>query len=47
VAIPVEGWVLRHKNIAVTTDKYVRAIPEALLRGMKLLEAAAGQEENQ
>jgi len=31
--------LLRHKNIAVTTDKYVKAIPEALLRGIKLLEA--------
>jgi hypothetical protein len=25
----------------VTTDKYVKAIPEALLKGIKLLEAAA------
>jgi integrase len=33
--------LLRHKNLAVTTDKYVKAIPEALLRGIKLLEAAA------
>jgi integrase len=33
--------LLRHKNIAVTTDKYVKAIPEALLKGIKLLEAAA------
>ena len=32
--------LLRHKNIAVTTDKYVKAIPEALLKGIKLLEAA-------
>jgi integrase len=31
--------LLRHKNITVTTDKYVKAIPEALLRGIKLLEA--------
>jgi integrase len=33
--------LLRHKNIAVTTDKYVKAIPKALLKGIKLLEAAA------
>ena len=33
--------LLRHKNIAVTTDKYVKAIPEALLKGIKLLEAVA------
>jgi integrase len=33
--------LLRHKNIAVTTDKYVKAIPEALLKGIKLLEAAS------
>ncbi len=33
--------LLRHKNIAVTTDKYVKAIPEALLKGIKLLETAA------
>ena len=33
--------LLRHKNIAVTTDKYVKAIPEALLKGIRLLEAAA------
>ena len=33
--------LLRHKTIAVTTDKYVKAIPEALLKGIKLLEAAA------
>ncbi|MFZ0417553.1 MAG: tyrosine-type recombinase/integrase [Candidatus Sulfotelmatobacter sp.] len=33
--------LLRHKNIAVTTDKYVKAIPEALMKGIKLLEAAA------
>jgi integrase len=32
--------LLRHKNIAVTTDKYVKAIPEALLKGIRLLEAA-------
>src|SRR5882762_2675707 len=36
--------LLRHKNIAVTTDKYVKAIPEALLKGIKLLEAAAKSE---
>jgi integrase len=30
--------LLRHKNLAVTTDKYVKAIPEALLKGIKLLE---------
>jgi integrase len=33
--------LLRHKNIAVTTDKYVKKIPVALLSGIKLLEAAA------
>jgi integrase len=33
--------LLRHKNLAVTTDKYVKAIPEALLKGIKLLEAAS------
>jgi hypothetical protein len=33
--------LLRHKNLAVTTDKYVKAIPEALMKGIKLLEAAA------
>jgi integrase len=33
--------LLRHKNLAVTTEKYVKAIPEALLKGIKLLEAAA------
>ena len=44
--------LLRHKNLAVTTDKYVKAIPEALLKGIKLLENAsgasnsAGQEKN-
>jgi len=36
--------LLRHKNLAVTTDKYVKAIPEALLKGVKLLEAAATTE---
>lgn len=35
--------LLRHKNIAVTTDKYVKRIPEALLKGIKLLEAASGK----
>ncbi len=39
--------LLRHKNIAVTTDKYVKSIPEALMKGMKLLELAAGKKENQ
>jgi integrase len=33
--------LLRHKNLAVTTDKYVKKIPEALLKGIKLLEAEA------
>jgi integrase len=33
--------LLRHKNLAVTTDKYVKAIPQALLRGIKLLETAS------
>jgi integrase len=33
--------LLRHKNLAVTTDKYVKSIPEALMKGIKLLEAAA------
>jgi integrase len=37
--------LLRHKNLAVTTDKYVKPIPEALLKGIKLLEAAAMKEE--
>ena len=32
--------LLRHKTIAVTQAKYVKAIPEALLRGMRLLEAS-------
>jgi len=35
--------LLRHKTIAVTQAKYVKAIPEALLKGIKLLEAAAGK----
>jgi integrase len=35
--------LLRHKNLAVTTDKYVKTIPEALMKGIKLLEAAAGK----
>jgi integrase len=33
--------LLRHKTIAVTQAKYVKAIPEALLKGIKLLETAA------
>jgi integrase len=33
--------LLRHKNIAVTTDKYVKAIPEALLKGIRLIETAS------
>jgi integrase len=37
--------LLRHSNIGVTQQKYVKKIPEALLRGMKLLEAAAMNEE--
>ena len=36
--------LLRHKTIAVTQAKYVKAIPEALLRGMKLLEASTSQD---
>ena len=36
--------LLRHKNIAVTTDKYVKRIPEALLAGIRLLEAEVGKE---
>ncbi|SRR5216683_958647 len=32
--------LLRHSNIGVTQSKYVKKMPEALLRGMKLLEAA-------
>jgi integrase len=36
--------LLRHKNIAVTTDKYVKRIPEALLAGIKLLEKEVGGE---
>jgi integrase len=35
--------ILRHKNLAVTTAAYVKAIPTAGLNGMKLLEAAAGK----
>jgi hypothetical protein len=35
--------LLRHKMIAVTQAKYVKAIPEALMKGIKLLEAAAGR----
>jgi integrase len=33
--------LLRHKTIAVTQAKYVKRIPEALMKGVKLLEAAA------
>ena len=33
--------LLRHKNISMTQLKYVKAIPEALLKGIKLLEAVA------
>jgi integrase len=33
--------LLRHKTIAVTQAKYVKAIPEALIRGIKLLETAS------
>lgn len=33
--------LLRHKTIAVTQAKYVKSIPEALMKGIKLLEAAA------
>jgi len=36
--------LLRHKTIAVTQAKYVKAIPEALMKGIKLLEAAATSE---
>lgn len=36
--------LLRHKTIAVTQAKYVKAIPEALLRGMKLLEASTSHD---
>jgi integrase len=32
--------LLGHANLSVTTAKYVKTMPEALLRGMKLLEAA-------
>jgi len=35
--------LLRHKTIAVTQAKYVKSIPEALLKGIKMLEAAAGK----
>jgi integrase len=37
--------LLRHKTIAVTQAKYVKAIPEALLRGIKLLEQEVGKGE--
>jgi len=33
--------LLRHKNIIVTQAKYVKAIPEALMKGVRLLESAA------
>lgn len=33
--------ILRHKNLAVTTGFYVKQMPEAGLKGMKLLEQAA------
>ena len=33
--------ILRHKNLAVTTGFYVKQMPEAGLRGMRLLEQAA------
>jgi hypothetical protein len=33
--------LLRHKTIAVTQAKYVKVIPEALMKGIKMLEAAA------
>ncbi len=33
--------ILRHKNLAVTTGHYVKAIPQAGIDGMKLLEAAS------
>jgi integrase len=35
--------ILRHKNLAVTTTHYVKQIPVAGIKGMKLLEAAAGK----
>jgi integrase len=35
--------LLRHSNIGVTQQKYVKKIPEALMRGMKLLEAEVGK----
>jgi len=34
--------LLRHRNLAVTTAKYVKAVPAALLEGMRLLEEKAG-----
>jgi len=37
--------LLRHKTIAVTQAKYVKAIPEALMKGIKLLEAASSTNE--
>jgi hypothetical protein len=38
---------LRHKTIAVTQAKYVKAIPEALMKGIKLLESAASSTEGE
>jgi integrase len=35
--------LLRHKTLTVTTQNYVKSIPEALLKGIKLLEAAASK----
>ena len=35
--------LLRHKNLSVTTAKYVKQMPEALMRGIKLLEAATAK----
>ena len=32
--------LLRHKTIATTQAKYVKRIPEALMRGIRLLESA-------
>ncbi len=37
--------LLGHSNLSVTTAKYVKQMPEALLRGMKLLEEATKPEE--
>lgn len=35
--------LLRHKTIAVTQAKYVKTTPEALLAGIKLLEAEVNE----